>query len=333
MSTEQTYIIAEIGSNHNGDITLAKELIDSAAAAGVDAVKFQTFKAKEHYSKYSPGFGYLEKKNTYSLIESLEIDRSWHEILFDYARVKGVSFLSSACDSEAVQELGRLGMEMFKVASFDITDLSLIREMAQWGRTMILSTGMASWTDIERAVVTCREVNNNDIVLLQCTSLYPAPPRLANLRAMETMGRAFGVRTGYSDHTLGTHVCVAAVAAGARMIEKHITIDRGMEGPDHKFAIESDELRALVSEIRDVESAMGDGGKFGPHMEEMEMYEKGRRSLHAKRDIIRGQTIEEEDIYVKRPGYGITPALRNIIVGRVAKQDIPEDKWITWDDI
>lgn len=327
------YVIAEVGSNHNGDFDVARRLIDTAAAAGVDAVKFQTFRASDHYSRRTPGFGYLDNTDTYSLIESLELDRSWHAPLKSHCEGAGVTFLSSPCDAEAIDELTTLGMAAFKVASFDLPDTGLVGHAARSGRPVILSTGMACWADIQAGVGACRAANNDQIVLLQCTSLYPAPAALSNLCAMHAMRRAFGTVVGYSDHTEGDHVALAAVAMGASVIEKHFTLDRTMDGPDHPFAIEPAELGAMMRRLREVESAIGDGRKEGPHAEEREMFEKGRRSLHARRAIASGQTITEEMLAVKRPGFGIAPSMRDIVVGRAARTDIEPDQWITWDMI
>lgn len=327
------FVIAEIGSNHNGDLELAKRLIRGAADAGVDAVKFQTFCAASHYSKRTPGFSYLDNVDTFELIKRLELDRSWHAPLKDYAESLGLVFLSSPCDRDAVDELDRLDVAAFKVASFDLSDLGLIRHMAATGRPLIMSTGMADWMDIQRAVDICRSVGNDRIVLLQCTSLYPAPAQLSNLRAIDVMRAAFRTLTGYSDHSEGDHVCLAAVALGACVIEKHFTLDRNLPGPDHAFAIEAEPLKQMMRKLRQVEAALGDGVKNGPRPEEREMYEKGRRSLHARQKIAEGEMITAAMLTVKRPGLGIPPHLSETVIGRKARTDIEEDQWITWDMI
>jgi sialic acid synthase SpsE len=325
------FIIAEIGSNHNNDFNLAKNLINAAAEAGVDAVKFQTFRAQHHYSKLSPGVSYLDNCCIYDLIKGLELDRSWHTPLKEYAESKNLIFLSSPCDAEAINDLEKIGCSAYKVASFDLTDVDLISFMAKTGKTIILSTGLANWMDIQHAVNACRSVGNNKIILLQCTSLYPAPVHLSNLHSIHTMRNAFGLLTGYSDHTDGDHSSLAAVTLGACIIEKHFTLDRTLPGPDHPFAIEPRPLKEMIKKIREVEAALGDGMKTGPRHEEMEMFEKGRRSLHARCNISRGQVITRDMIVTKRPGLGIEPYLKEIIIGRTAKTDIPEDHWITWD--
>lgn len=334
---QPTYIVAEAGSNHDGDFGKARALVEAAAEAGADAIKFQAFRAAEHYSRHTPNFTYLDKQghrqSTYELIRSLEINREWHGPLMEHAKACGITFFSSPCDVDAIQQLAELNVAAFKLASFDLPDIHLIRQMARFGRPLILSTGMADYTDIAEALCAARAVGNDQLVLLQCTSLYPAPAELSNLAAIATMRKAFGVPVGYSDHTFGDHVSIAAVALGACLIEKHFTLDRSLPGPDHGFAIEPSELKDMVMKIRNVEAAVGDGIKDGPREAEREMYEKGRRSLHAKRKISAGEVIREDDLCVKRPGYGISPRLAEVVIGMVARRDIPEDRWIQWQDL
>ena len=331
-----TYVIAEAGSNHNGELELAKRLIDEAADAGADAVKFQAFRAAEHYSRFTPGFTYLdaqgERQSTFELIQSLEIDRSWHGQLIEHAQNRGIAFLSSPCDADAIEQLAQLGMPAFKLASFDLTDVNLIRLMARHMRPLIFSTGMANYADIESALAAARGEGNDQIILLQCTSLYPAPAELSNLAAMQTMRTSFRCKVGYSDHTLGDHVCLAAVALGASVIEKHLTLDRTMDGPDHSFAIEPAELAEMIRKVREVEVAIGDGIKNGPREAELEMYDKGRRSVHTRRALNPGDVIQGEDLMVKRPGRGISPNLADQIVGMIVRREVPADHWLTWDD-
>lgn len=325
------FVIAEIGSNHNQDYGLACKMIEAAAQAGVDAVKFQTFRAATHYSKKSPGFGYLNNTDTHELIRSLELDRSWQAKLKLHAEACGVAFFSSPCDSDAISGLAELDVPAYKVASFDLTDDVLISEMAAIGKPMIMSTGMATWMDIQFAVDAARRAQNDQIILLQCTSLYPAPAYLSNLNAMASMRAAFGTLVGYSDHTMGGHIVLAAVAMGAAVIEKHFTIDRDLPGPDHAFAIEPHEMADMMQKIREIEAAWGDGIKNGPRLEELEMAEKGRRSLHACVPIAAGQVIEQSMLIAKRPGLGIAPSLRAQVVGRTARRNIEVDDWITWE--
>lgn len=325
------FVIAEIGSNHNQDYNLACNMIDAAAKSGVDAVKFQTFRATSHYSKKSPGFGYLHDANTHDLIHSLELDRSWQAKLKEYAKKCGIIFFSSPCDSDAIVGLAALNVPAYKVASFDLTDDVLISEIAAIGKPLILSTGMATWMDIQFAVDAARRVGNDQLVLLQCTSLYPAPTHLSNLNAMASMRSVFGTLVGYSDHTMGEHISLVAVALGACVIEKHFTLDRTLPGPDHAFAIEPHEMSELMNKIREIESSFGNGIKNGPCQEEIEMAEKGRRSLHARVPIISGQVIRADMLVAKRPGLGIPPFLRAQVIGRTARRNIEADDWITWD--
>lgn len=325
------FLVAEIGSNHDQDFDKALRLIDAAADAGVDAVKFQTFRASQHYSRRTPGFSYLGGQDTFALIESLELDRSWQGRLLQHANERGVEFFSSPCDVEALAELDALGVPTHKLASFDLPDVGLVAAMARTGKPIVLSTGMATWMDIQLALAAMAAEGNDQAILLQCTSLYPAPPALANLRAMASMRAAFGTLVGYSDHTMGDTVCIASVALGACFIEKHFTLDRSDAGPDHSFAMEPDELAVMVHRIREVEAAQGDGRKAGPRPEEAEMAEKGRRSLHAAVDIAAGAAIDDTMLVVKRPGLGISPSLRPQVVGRHARRVIEQDEWITWD--
>jgi N,N'-diacetyllegionaminate synthase len=323
------YIIAEIGSNHNGDIAIAFELIEKAADANVNAVKFQTFKAKNHYSKKSPKISMYET-DIYDLIESLEINREWHPLLAKKCAELGIDFLDSPCDYEAIELAISVDMPILKVASFDMVDLRLINKIAETNRAIMFSTGMANMAEIEAAIKVCRAANNNQIIALQCTSLYPAPANLSNLNAMKTLEYAFGVIVGYSDHTMGDHIPIAAVAKGAKVIEKHYTLNRSMTGPDHAFGIEPNELKQMVLKIRDVEFAMGDGIKSGPRLEESEMFNKVRRSIIAERDLLPGEIITSTDLVIKRPGLGINPIYLDFVIGRTVKIKIEKDAPIQW---
>ena len=323
------FITAEIGSNHNQDFDTARRLIDAAAACGVDAVKFQTFRADQHYSRRTPGFSYLDNVDTFELIRSLELDRTWQAGLAEHARDRGVEFFSSPCDAAAVADLDALGVPTHKVASFDIPDTHLIALVARSGKPVILSTGLADLREIQLAVDAVGDPERT--ILLQCTSLYPAPVELANLRAMHTLRVAFGTLVGYSDHTTTDTTAIAAVAVGACFLEKHFTLDRSQPGPDHPFAMEPAAFAAMVRAIREVESAMGDGRKAGPRAAELEMAQKGKRSLHAAADIPPGVAITDDMLVVKRPGLGIPPALRSQVIGRRAARLIEADEWILWD--
>jgi len=324
------YIIAEAGSNHNGSFEQAKKLIDAAVEAGADAVKFQIFKAENLYSKYTPEFSYLKGENVYELIKNIETPREWIKELIKHCKGKNIDFLASAFDFEAVDLLDKY-VPAFKIASFEITDLELIKYAAEKGKPMIISTGMANLSEIEDAINAIKSVGNENIILLHCNSLYPTPVEIVNLRAIETMKNAFKLPVGFSDHTLGIHIPIAAVAMGACMIEKHFTLDRSLPGPDHSFALEPDELNAMVRCIREVEKVKGNGIKEKSELESEEMYVKARRSIHAKVDIPKGTKITRDMLIIKRPGYGIKPKFIDIVIGREAKKDIKEDEWITWD--
>lgn len=323
------FIIAEIGSNHNRSLSLAKEMIDAAADAGADAVKFQIYSAETLYSRRTPRHSGYDK-GLFELIKEIETPRMWLPELADYCGKKNILFFATPFDKEAVDELDEVS-SFFKIASFELVDLPLLRYCASKGKPMIISTGLANMEEIEDAYLACREVGNEQIVFLQCASMYPSPPSIMNLRAMKTIRRAFNVPVGLSDHTKGIHISVAATAMGASVIEKHFTMDRTMEGPDHPFAIEPDELANLVNQIRDVEAALGDGRKLGPAPEEMEFYEKARRSVHAAVDIPADTTIAEEMLLCKRPGYGIRSKYLPLLIGRSARRYIKADEWITWE--
>jgi sialic acid synthase SpsE len=329
-----SFIVAEAGANHNRDLGMARELIAVASEAGADAVKFQTYSAETLYSRRTPDFSYLKAltdRSTWQLIKDIELPREWQAELAAEARKRGILFMSTPFDRQAVDELDALGVPAFKIASFEIVDLPLVRYAAVRGRPMIISTGLADYEDVQDVVSACRSEGNDHVVLLQCASLYPAPPSRINLRAMETMRRAFGVPVGLSDHTLGIHVSVAAAALGASVIEKHYTLSRQLEGPDHPFAIEPGELRDLVRQVREVEAALGDGRKLGPAPDELEMHQKARRSLVAACAIPRGVVIGPEMLTIKRPGFGIKPKHAALVIGRVARRDIDEDEVVTWD--
>ena len=329
------YVIAEAGSNHNRDLDIARRLIDTAVKAGADAVKFQTFSGRKLYSTKAPRFDYLAAAGDVGpaeLLESLELPRDWQSLLAAQARDQGIEFLSSPFDREAVDELDALGVAAFKVASFELVDLPLIRYMGERRRPVVLSTGMATMSEVEEALDAAREGGSNELAILQCASLYPAPPSTMNLRSIPTMKAAFGVPVGLSDHTLGTHVAPAAVALGANLVEKHFTLDRSLPGPDHSFALEPDDLARLVSHIRDVEAALGDGVKRGPTpAEQVEMYSKARRSVVAAVRIPEGARLTREMLTVKRPGFGVKPKFIDALVGRTASTTIEEDEVITWD--
>ena len=330
-----TYVIAEAGANHNRDCEIARRLIDVAADAGADAVKFQTYSGKRIYSSKTPKFKYLEgisDKAPSELLEEIELPREWQGELAEYAGGRGIDFFSTPFDHEAVAELDALDVPVLKIASFEIGDPPLIRAAAATGRPLLISTGMATIAEVEEALGAARDAGAEAVGLMQCTSVYPARADRANLRAMATMAAAFGVPVGLSDHTTGIAVPIAAAALGAAFVEKHFTLDRTMKGPDHPFALEPDELGAMVAGIRDARAALGDGRKAGPGPEEREeMYELARRSLIATRDLSAGTVLEAEMITVKRPGFGIAPKHLELVIGRPLKVDVEEDEILTWD--
>lgn len=329
------YVIAEAGANHNRDLDIARGLVDVAVAAGADAIKFQTYSGSRLYSKNTPRFSYLDAitdKLPAQLLEEISLPREWQTVLADYAREQGIDFFSSPFDHEAVAELDALDVPVMKIASFEIADLQLIRAAAATGRAVLISTGMATMGEIEDAIRVAEDAGGGDIGLMQCTSLYPAPASAANLRAMATMRAAFDRPVGLSDHTTGIAVPIAAAGLGAAFIEKHVTLDRSMTGPDHPFALEPGELTAMVSGIRQAQSALGNGRKAGPNAEEaVEMYRLGRRSLIVARDLPAGTVLAEDMLTVKRPGFGIPPKHLGIVVGRVLRADAQEDDILTWD--
>lgn len=329
------FIIAEPGSNHNGSFDMGIKLIDAAADAGADAVKFQTFRAEEHYSRQTPQFSYLREVapavSTFDLIKQNELPRAWHAPLKAHAEERGLIFMSTPSDRAAVDELtDEHNIPAIKIASFEAVDLPFIEYCALKGRPMIVSTGMCNLGDIEDILRTLQKVGNNQLILLHCVSLYPTKPDQANLRAMQTIATAFGVPVGLSDHTMGIEIPLAAVALGACVVEKHYTLDRRLKGPDHPFALEPHELKAMVQGIRKVEAALGSPTKqMLP--EEEEMARLGRRSIVARVRIPQGAVLTPEMLTTKRPGYGIRPKFLSLIIGRQARQTMEEDEVITWD--
>lgn len=329
------YVIAEAGANHNRDLGIARELIDVAVEAGADAVKFQVYSGAALYSTKTPRFRYLEDvsgKETHEVLEDAALPRDWLPELAAHAAARDIHFFATPFDAAAVEELAAVGVPVFKVASFELVDLGLIEAVAASGLPVILSTGMATYGEIEDALAAARSAGCDELALLRCASLYPAPPSIMNLRAMATMRRAFGVPVGLSDHTQGIAVPLGAAGMGMELLEKHFTLDRSLPGPDHPFAIEPDELRALVSGVREIEAAFGDGILRGPSEEEArEMYALARRSVVAATDIPAGTVIERDHLVVKRPGFGIAPKLIDVVVGRTARVDIEADDIVTWD--
>ena len=330
-ASNPTYIIAEIGANHNCNLDTAKNLINKALEAGVDAVKFQTYKADTLYSKKTPRFS-KDDMDPYDLIKKHELPPEWHKILFDYTNDKKLDFISSPFDYESVDLLEKIGVPCYKIASFEITDLEFLKYIANKKKPVIISTGLADIEEINDALKAVRSAGNDDIILLHCNSLYPSPYDIVNLKAIQTMQNIYRIPIGFSDHTLGIHIPIAAVTLGACIIEKHFTLDRNMIGPDHSFALEPRELKKMVTNIRELQKAMGNGIKKRSNLEE-EMYEKGRRSIIAAKNIPQDAKITRDMIVVKRPGYGIKPKFINKLIGKKTKRNIKAEEWITWNDI
>jgi N,N'-diacetyllegionaminate synthase len=337
-SGHPAYVIAEIGANHDRNRETAFRLIDEAADAGADAVKFQTYSGARIYSRKTPAFRYLEpvsgSRSPAELLEEISLPREWQPELAQHARGRDIDFFSSPFDREAVAELDALDVPILKIASFEIVDLALIECAAATGRPLLISTGMATLGEIEDALGAAQRGGATAVGLMQCVSLYPAPDELANLRAMQTLRDAFGVPVGFSDHTTGTAVPIAAAALGAAFIEKHFTLDRSSVGPDHPFALEPADLRAMVAGIRAAEVALGDGRKDGPSPEEREeMYRLARRSLVLTRDLPAGTELTAEMVTAKRPGFGVKPKYLELVLGRTLRVDVEEDDILTWDMI
>lgn len=327
------YVIAEAGANHNRDLGLAKELIDVAAEAGADAVKFQTYTGQDLYSSRTPRFEYLQdQRSPQELLDAIALPREWQPELQAHAATRGIHWFSSPFDRAAVDALAALAVPALKIASFELVDLGLIRHAAATGIPLILSTGMATYGEVEDALDAVAQAGGTEVALLRCASLYPSPPEIMNINAMATLRTAFGVPAGLSDHTTGIAVAAGAAALGMEVLEKHFTLDRAMDGPDHPFAVEPSELKAMIAGVREVEAARGHGRLEGPSdAEAAEMYTLARRSVIAAVAIPAGTTITAEMLTVKRPGYGVRPRDLELLVGRTATRDIPFDEVVTWE--
>jgi len=329
------FVIAEAGVNHNGDPALARNLIDVAVQARADAVKFQTFRAEELATADAPKAEYQARatggaESQRDMLAKLELPFDTFRELDAYCRQRGIIFLSTAFDTASADFLDSIGMPAFKIPSGEITNTPLVEHIARKGKPMIVSTGMASLGEVEAALEVIDRAGNPEVAVLQCVSSYPAEAADVNLRAMKTMARAFGVPTGYSDHTMGIEVPLAAAALGACIIEKHFTIDRGLPGPDHSASLEPAALQAMVTGIRIVESALGDGRKR-PAAAEAGTAAAARRSLVAARDIAAGETLTEEMIAVRRPGTGLPPSFRLDLVGRVSRVSVRYGELLSFD--
>jgi N-acetylneuraminate synthase len=333
--SERCIVIAEAGVNHNGSLDLAHRLVDVAAQAGADFVKFQTFRTEALVTRTAQKADYQKRttgrtETQFAMLKKLELDENAFRELATYAKAKSIGFLSTPFDIESARFLATLGVSAFKVSSGDLTNIPFLRELAGMGLPIILSSGMATLGELEDAVDACERagVPIDKLTLLHCTTEYPAPVEEINLRAMQTIAAAFpGATIGYSDHSEGIEIPIAAVAMGAQIIEKHFTLDRAMEGPDHKASLEPAELATMVRSIRRVGVALGDGRKR-PTASELPNRQIARKSIVAARPIAKGETFSEQNLSVRRPGNGISPARWDSLIGQPAVRDYAQDELI-----
>lgn len=326
------FIIAEAGVNHNGNIETARRLVDAAVVAGADAVKFQTFKAENLVCKNARKADYQmettgKEESQFDMLKKLELTPEMHEQLMEYCKQNGIMFLSTPFDIDSLHYLTELGVDIIKIPSGEITNYPLLREAGKTKKRIIISSGMSTVNEVKDAVKVLKDNGSSDVTVLHCNTEYPTPYDDVNLCAMHTLKAELGVSTGYSDHTQGIEVPIAAAALGAAVIEKHFTLDKNMEGPDHKASLEPDELEAMVRAIRNIESALGDGKKE-PSESEKRNISIVRKSIVAKSDIEAGQTFTEDNLTTKRPGTGICPMQWNQVIGQKAKRKFNADELI-----
>ncbi|MBF7048979.1 N-acetylneuraminate synthase [Campylobacter volucris] len=331
---QKTIIIAEAGVNHNGDINIAKKLIEAASEAGADYVKFQSFIASDCVSKIAKKASYQlentdENQSQLDMIKKLELDEKAHEELIKHCNKCGIKFLSTPFDLKSIELLARLNVELFKIPSGELTNYPYLKKIASYDKNIILSTGMATLLEIQNAlnVLISNGIQREKIIILHCNSEYPTPFEDVNLKAMQTLKETFDLPVGYSDHTLGISVPIAAVTMGACVIEKHFTLDKTMQGPDHKASLDINELKAMVKSIRDIEQALGDGVKK-PSKSEMKNINIVRKSLVAKKAIKKGECFSEENLTTKRPGNGICAMNYEKYIGKIAQKNYQEDELI-----
>lgn len=337
IDTDHIFIIAEAGVNHNGSIKLARQLIDVASNAGADAVKFQTFIAEEVVSTDAPKAEYQKQttdssESQFDMISKLELSKENHQELIDYTKNKNIMFLSTPFDNGSVDLLVELGVPLIKISSGEITNHPFLKYIAKKGLPIILSTGMSTLEEVAEAVSVIKEAGCKNLTLLHCTSNYPAHVEDCNLLAMKTMADVFGVPVGYSDHTPGIYVPLAAAAMGACAIEKHFTLDKTLPGPDHMVSLEPTELEELVRGIRLVEKVRGSSVK-APVESELEVRDVARRSIVAKVDIPAGTVITDDMLAFKRPGTGISPKDSNMLIGKISSQDIEKDEILKFEKL
>ncbi|TDJ87597.1 N-acetylneuraminate synthase [Campylobacter volucris] len=331
---QKIIIIAEAGVNHNGDINIAKKLIEAASEAGADYVKFQSFVARDCVSKIAKKASYQlentdENQSQLDMIKKLELDEKAHKELIKHCNKCGIKFLSTPFDLKSIELLARLNVELFKIPSGELTNYPYLKKIASYDKNIILSTGMATLLEIQNAlnVLTSNGTQREKITILHCNSEYPTPFEDVNLKAMQTLKETFDLPVGYSDHTLGISVSIAAVAMGACVIEKHFTLDKTMQGPDHQASLDINELKAMVKSIRDIEKALGDGVKK-PSKSEMKNIDIVRKSLVAKKAIKKGECFSEENLTTKRPGNGICAMNYEKYIGKIAQKNYQEDELI-----
>lgn len=328
----KVYIIAEAGVNHNGKVEVAKKMIEEAAKAGADAVKFQTFRAESLVAAGAPKARYQidatgKEESQFFMLKKLELSENDFLELADYAKNFNIDFLSTPFDTESIEFLQTLNMPYWKIPSGEITNLPYLEKIAATKRPVLMSTGMCTMDEIQEAIDVFRYYDRSMITLLHCNTQYPTPYEDVNLLAMRAIADRFKVRVGYSDHTLGIEIPIAAVAMGAAVIEKHFTLDRNMEGPDHRASLQPDELKAMVKGIRNVEKALGSKEKK-PSPSETGNIVIARKSIVAKRDILKGEIFTEENITAKRPGDGLSPMKWYEVLGKKAKRDFKADEKI-----
>lgn len=326
------FVIAEAGVNHNGDIEIAKKLVDTAVWAGADAVKFQTFHAEKLVCRNAEKAEYQmettqKAESQFDMLKRLELTPDMHEQLIDYCEDRKIKFLSTPFDIESMDYLVRCGVDIIKIPSGEITNYPYLVNAGKTREKVILSSGMSSLDEVRNAVCVLRENGSMDITVLHCNTEYPTPYEDVNLRAMQTIKDELGVSVGYSDHTAGIEIPIAAVALGAAVIEKHFTLDKNMEGPDHKASLEPDELREMIRAIRNIELSLGDGRKI-PSASEKKNMDIVRKSIVAKRDIVRGELLTEENMTTKRPGSGLSPMRWREVIGTKAVRNFKEDDLI-----
>ena len=333
----QAYVIAEIGVNHNGDLKLAREMVLAAKIAGANAVKFQTFTAEALVSVGTPKVKYQEDTTSstethYEMIQKLELSKSAHRILFDFCTETGIDFLSTPYDVNSAKFLLELGVKMFKTASADLVDLPLQRYLASTGKPVIVATGMAGLGDVEQVVDLFEATGNPNLILLHCVSNYPCSDSSLNMRAMNTLAHAFGLPVGYSDHSEGFLAAVISLSMGAKVIEKHFTIDKNLPGPDHKASSTPDEFAELVRNVRRAELMLGSNRK-SCQPEELQMAEVSRKSIVVAKDISAGEIIKLSDLTLKRPGNGMSANFIPKVVGSYARTNLNANHLLNWNDV